>query len=57
MDDVDCRRLDRDGDGSRELGLLWGCSAMGSNGDKDRPGVDGARLLEAEGERGREAVL
>lgn len=57
MDDVDCRRLDRAGEGSRELGLLrdW-LKPTGSNGDRDRPGVEGAKLLAADGDRGRGAV-
>lgn len=57
MDDVDCRRLDRAGEGSRELGLLrdW-LKLTGSNGERDRLGVEGAKLLAADGDRGRGAV-
>lgn len=42
IEEVDRRRPDLDGEGSRELGLLCGCRPTESNGDSDR-GVDGAR--------------
>lgn len=45
MDDVDRRRPDRDGDGSRELGLLCGPAEPEGDSDRGEVGAIGSRLL------------